>query len=104
MSITEILDEQLTEILEAYADNRQEYYESGKPTDPHYGATALNAIKKLLEDRAKEFAIWCNRNHRYIEADMWMVKFTKDPNRTTSELYALFLTNKNKTDGIHSND
>lgn len=99
---TEEQQERLTDIIEKYADNRQEYYESGKPTDPHYGATALKAIEKLIEERCIGFAEWVVIN--YWRLGNKLVPNISDgtlliPSYTTSELYALFLTNKNKTYG-----
>jgi hypothetical protein len=63
-------------------------------------------LSQLLEDRAKEFCEWVR--HRYLmnvtnPANWYSIHDVfNDPKArslyTTSELYALFLTNKSKTD------
>jgi len=54
----------------------------------------------LLEDRAKEFAEWTNSDdcpYYQYTYNGWLPKDVKKFNElTTSELYALFLTNKTK--------
>jgi hypothetical protein len=87
----------ITEILEKYNNG----YGDGVMD---YNIPALEAdLEKLLEDRAIAFSFWVSVNYDRIDSQVpfgkWVASYGFDESELTlSELYALFLTNKSKTD------
>jgi hypothetical protein len=93
----------ITEILEKYAQDTFDEFVA-KEIPSHFFPALTSELEQHEADVAVKFAEWIDRNGYFIdEQGGWFSSSWIMIANDSSELYALFLTNKNKTDDTKAN-